>query len=75
MKPSSRFARSQGRTIGTGILCLVVVIVILQLWLFTASMNAYLAGKNVVLLPAALGSLGCLALNAGLLRYLILLDR
>jgi hypothetical protein len=36
----------------------------------TATMNAYLGGDMAVALPAAVASLGCLALNAGLLRYL-----
>jgi hypothetical protein len=49
--------------------------VILQLWLFTATMNAYLGGDNLVAVPAAVASLVCLALNAGLLRYLFQLGR
>jgi hypothetical protein len=57
-------------TIVNGILLLVILIVILQLWLFTATMNAYLGGDTAIVLPAALASLGCLALNLGLLRYL-----
>jgi hypothetical protein len=57
-------------TIVNGILLLVILIVILQLWLFKATMNAYLAGDTAIVLPAALASLGCLALNLGLLRYL-----
>lgn len=77
-KPGSaerkRFARSQRMTIVNGILCLVVILVILQLWLFTATMNAYLGGDSTILLPAALASLVCLGLNVGLLRYLNLLD-
>lgn len=58
-----------GSVYATGILCIVIIIV-LQLWLFTATMNAYLGGDVAVLLPAALVSLVCLGLNAGLLRYL-----
>ncbi|MCE7986380.1 MAG: hypothetical protein DYG89_34850 [Caldilinea sp. CFX5] len=72
---SAHFARHQRMTIVTGILCIVVVIIILQLWLFTATMNAYLGGDTGVLLPAALVSLGCLGLNLGLLRYLYGLER
>ena len=70
MRRRPRFARSQRLTIATGILCIVVIIIILQLWLFTATMNAYLGGDVLVLWPGALVSLVCLALNAGLLRYL-----
>ncbi len=70
MRRRARFARNQRMTIATGILCIVVIIIILQLWLFTATMNAYLGGDVAVLWPGALVSLVCLALNAGLLRYL-----
>src|SRR5690606_36132633 len=42
MTRSSRFARSQRGTIVNGILSVVLVLVILQLWLLIATMNAYL---------------------------------
>lgn len=67
---SSRFTRSQRGTIVNGILSIVLVLVILQLWLLTATMNAYLGGDYGIVLPAALASIFCLALNLGLLRYL-----
>ncbi|MGH9461896.1 MAG: DUF6755 family protein [Vicinamibacteria bacterium] len=75
MSRSSRFARSQRQIIATGILSLVGLIVILQLWLFTATMNAHLAGDDSILIPAALSSLVCLGLNAGLLRYVYHIER
>jgi hypothetical protein len=55
-------------------LALVVLIVILQLWLLTATMNAYLGGDRDVALPSAIASLVCFGLNLGLLRYLFRLD-
>jgi hypothetical protein len=64
-----RFARHQRKTIVSGILSVVVILVILQLWLLTATMNAYLGGDHSSLLPAAVASVGCLVLNVGLLRY------
>jgi F0F1-type ATP synthase assembly protein I len=70
----SRFARSQRMAIVNGILVIIVVIVVLQLWLFTASMNAYLGGDSGVLLPAALVSLFCLLLIGGLIWYLYRLE-
>lgn len=70
MKRKSRFARSQRMTIATGILFIVIIIIILQLWLFTATMNAFLGGDTAILLPAAIASLVCLGLNGGLLWYL-----
>jgi hypothetical protein len=71
----SPFARSQRMTILLSIVCLIAVIVILQLWLFTATMEAYLSGDHAIVVPAALASLACLGLNAGLVRYLRALDR
>jgi hypothetical protein len=71
----NRFSRGQRMTIVTGILSLVVIIVVLQLWLLTATMNAYLGGDSSVLWPAALASLVCLGLNVGLLWYLNGLER
>lgn len=75
MKHKSRFARSQRMTIATGILFLVVIIIILQLWLFTATMNAFLGGDTGILWPAAIASLVCLGLNGGLLWYLYGLEK
>lgn len=75
MNRGSRFARKQRMTIVLGILTIVLIIVILQLWLLTATMNAYLGGDPTVLWPAALASLICLALNVGLLWYLYGLER
>jgi hypothetical protein len=75
MRRGSRFARNQRMTIVLGILSIVEIIVILQLWLFTATMNAYLGGDVSILWPAALASLVCLGLNAGLLWYLYALER
>ena len=70
-----RFTREQRTTVIYGILCIVLVIVILQLWLITATMNAYLGGDESVIWPAASASLVCLLLNAGLLRYVYLMER
>lgn len=71
---STRFTRRQRDTIVTGILSVVLVLVVLQLWLLTATMNAYLGGDYEIVLPAALASIFCLALNGGLLLYLNRLD-
>ncbi|MEO8900986.1 MAG: DUF6755 family protein [Polyangiaceae bacterium] len=70
----SRFARSQRMPVVNGILVLVVFLVVLQLWLLIATMNAYLGGDHTIAIPAGFASLVCLALNAGLLRYLYRLE-
>lgn len=68
-------SREQKTTIVYGVMSFVVVLVILQLWLFTATMNAFLGGDEGVVIPALLASLGCLAMNLGLLRWLYRIDR
>jgi hypothetical protein len=75
MRKRSHFAHNQRMTIATGILCIVILIIVVQLWLFTATINALLGGDTTVLLPAALVSLICFGLNAGLLWYLYGLER
>lgn len=70
-----QLSREQMSTIVYGILCIVLLIVVLQLYLLTATMNAFLGGDDAVVVPAAVASIVCLALNAGLLRYLYSLQR
>ena len=69
------YTRSQRTGIVYGILSIVLVLVVLQLWLLTATMNAYLGGDGAIVWPAAGASVVCLALNLGLLRYLYRLER
>jgi hypothetical protein len=71
-RPLSRHERT---IIVSGILCIVLTLVFMQLWLLTATMNAWLGGDESIVWPAALASLGCFLLNAGLLWYLFKLDR
>ena len=69
------FTRAQRMPIIQGMLAFVLMLVVLQLWLLTATMNAYLGGDDSIVWPAAAGSLACFLLNAGLLRYLYRLDQ
>jgi hypothetical protein len=64
------FTRAQRATIVNGMLAFVLMLVVLQLWLLSATMNAYLGGDESIIWPAAGVSVMCLLLNAGLLRYL-----
>ena len=73
MSSAGHRSRRQRMVIVNGILAFVVVVV-LQLWLLTTTMNAYLGGDMDIIAPAAIGSLFCLALNLGLLRYLYRLE-
>lgn len=77
MSPSTKrpFSRDQRTTIIYGMLVFVLIVVVLQLWLLTATMNAWLGGDDSVVWPAAAVSAGGLALNVGLFRYLVRLER
>ena len=55
--------RSQRLSIVYGILVVVVILVVMQLWLLTATMNAFLGGNHAIVWPAAVASLVCLRLE------------
>ncbi len=73
MKPP--MTRSQKTTILQGIFSIVALLVVLQLWLLTATMNAWLGGDTSVVWPAAVSSLACLLINLWLLRRLYALEK
>jgi hypothetical protein len=70
MKTGRLLARAQRTVILNGVVCFVLVLVVLQLWLLTATMNAFLGGDLAVVWPALGASVACVLLNVGLLRYL-----
>ena len=69
------FTRPQKTAIVYGMTCFILVLVVCQIWLVTATVNAFLGGDDSIVWPAAIASFVCLGLNAGLLRYLYLLDQ
>jgi hypothetical protein len=69
------FSREQRLTIIQGMLIFVLMVVVLQLWLLTATMNAWLGGDDSIVWPAAAASAAGLALNIGLFRYLVRMER
>lgn len=72
---SQPLTREQLTTILQGILCLVLFVVLLQSWLLTATLHAWLGGDDSVLWPAAAASVVCCLANISLLRYLNRLER
>lgn len=74
MNKRPRFVRAQRMTIVNGILLLVILITVLQLWLFTGTTNAYLGGDATIVIPAAIASIVCVVLNLGLLWFLYRLE-
>ena len=70
-KPSRPLTRAQRTIVVYGVICFVLILVVLQLWLLTATMNAWLGDDDGVVWPALGASAACLVLNLGLLRYLL----
>ncbi|MCB9855518.1 MAG: hypothetical protein H6818_07490 [Phycisphaerales bacterium] len=66
--------REQLSTVIYGILCIVLILLVLQLWLLSATMNAYLGGDESIVWPAAWASVACFLLNAGLLWQVFRLE-
>ena len=75
MAPRRSFTREQRATIVYGMLAFVLTLVILQLWLLTATMNAWLGGDESIVWPGLAVSAAGLALNVGLFGYLRRLER
>jgi len=70
VKPRRQLTRTQRITVVYGVICFVLILVVLQLWLLTATVDAYLGGDLGLVWPALGASSACLLLNLGLLRYL-----
>jgi membrane protease YdiL (CAAX protease family) len=65
----------QGTTLFTGICLLIAVLVIIQLWLLAAALDAALSQQAHLAVPATIASLVLFAVNAGLLWYVVDFDR
>lgn len=67
--------REHGLTLFTGIVWFIGSIVVVQLWLVTAGLEALLSGRTSVLVPAALASLALASINGALLVFVNRQDR
>lgn len=65
----------QRLTIIYGILAFIAVLVILQLWLLTATLNSVLGGDLSPIWPATATSAVCFLMNLGLLIFVLRLER
>ena len=66
--------RSQGITLFTAIWALIATLVIIQLWLLAAALDALLGGHTAVLLPAAVASLVLFLVNGAILLHALNFD-
>ena len=66
--------RQQGATLFSAVLVLIALLVVIQLWLVAAAVDALFARQVVVLVPTAIASGMLLGLNAGLLWFVLSFD-
>lgn len=63
------FTLHQRNSMVLAIVCIVLCLVVMQLWLLTATTEAFLGGEDVIVWPAAAASLALFGLNFGLLHF------
>ena len=66
--------RAQGSTLFSAVLVLIAILVIIQLWLVAAAVDALMSRQMVVLVPTAIASGVLFALSGGLLWYVVSFD-
>ena len=66
--------RQQGSTLFSAVLVLIALLVVIQLWLVAAALDALLARQLAVLVPTAIASLVLFILSGGLLWYVVSFD-
>ena len=69
-KPTDR-----GRTAVDGAMALIVVVLITQVWLLSATLNSFLAGHTAVATPGAIASGLLFAACGALYRFVVKLER
>ena len=68
-------ARRRRRVAIDATMVLVILVLMVQMWLLTATLESYLAGHHGVALPGLLSSLGLFAVCAFLYRLVLRVDR
>jgi hypothetical protein len=66
--------RQQGSTLFSAVLVLIALLVVIQLWLVAAALDALVARQLAVLVPTAIASGMLLVLSGGLLWYVVSFD-
>jgi hypothetical protein len=66
--------RQQGSTLFSAVLVLIATLVVIQLWLVAAAVDALMARQMTILMPTAIASTILLVLSGGLLWYVVSFD-
>lgn len=74
MEPQHLPPRRRGLTAIDGALALITILLIVQMWLLTATLESYLAGHHQVALPGAMISGVIFSICAGLYLFVCRVD-
>lgn len=66
--------RQQGSTLFSAVLVLIAILVVIQLWLVAATVDALMARETTVLVPTAVASTVLFVMSGALLWYVISFD-
>ena len=66
--------RQQGSILFSAVLVLIALLVVIQLWLVAAALDALVSRQLVVLVPTAIASAILFGLSGGLLWYVVSFD-
>ena len=75
MRPISNPARRRRRVAIDAVMVLVILVLMVQMWLLTATLESYLAGHHGVAIPALLSSLALFGICGFLYRLVLRIDR
>ena len=75
MKGLSNPARRRRRVAIDAAMALVILVLIVQMWLLTATLESYLAGHHAVALPGFIASIALFTVCGFLYRLVLRIDR
>jgi hypothetical protein len=75
MKGTSNFGRRRRRVAVDAAMVMVILVLMVQMWLLTATLESYLAGHHGVALPGLLSSITLFGFCAFLYRLVLRIDR
>ena len=67
-------SRRQGLPLFSAVLVLIAILLVIQLWLVAAAVDALMARQTGVLVPTAIASIVLFVLSAGVLWYVLSFD-
>lgn len=75
MNAEIRAARQRRRVAVDAALLFIVILLIVQMWLLTATLESYLAGHHGAALPAMIVSGALFAVSLAIYRFVVRLDK